>query len=64
MNEAESGSITWCTSSYSSNGGNCVEVGLQASDVLVRDSKDRCAGALTVRAPSWRAFLAAMPTHR
>ncbi|MFI5608721.1 DUF397 domain-containing protein [Amycolatopsis sp. NPDC051903] len=66
-------SLEWRKSSYSSNGGDCVEVGWHkssyspngddcvevatGSEVLVRDTKDREAGHLTVPAVAWRELL-------
>ncbi|MEV7153066.1 DUF397 domain-containing protein [Streptomyces misionensis] len=48
----------WLTSSYSDNGGNCVEVAINVpGTVPVRDTKDRDAGTLTFRADSWSAFV-------
>ncbi|MBJ7001589.1 MULTISPECIES: DUF397 domain-containing protein [Streptomyces] len=48
----------WFTSSYSSNGGNCVEVATNVpGTVPVRDTKDRDAGTLTFRTDSWSAFV-------
>jgi hypothetical protein len=50
----------WRKSSYSGNGGECVEVG-QAVDgmVLVRDTKDHGDGSVHRYTPAeWRAFLA------
>lgn len=47
---------TWHVSSYSENGGNCVEVAL-APVVRVRDTKARRAGQLEVGAASWQALL-------
>jgi hypothetical protein len=49
--------VTWRKSSYSANGGTCVEVGSQRSAVLVRDTKDRDGGALAFPGASWRTFL-------
>ncbi|MHA6621787.1 DUF397 domain-containing protein [Pseudonocardia sp. DLS-67] len=53
--------VAWRKSSYSGNGGNCVEV---ADDllgergvVLVRDSKDPVGPILTFTRAEWRAFL-------
>ncbi len=71
MTTSEPDGIVWHTSSYSSNGGACVEVGWRTGSdgsgattgrVLVRDSKDRTAPALTFSTPAWRAFLATL-TH-
>jgi Domain of unknown function (DUF397) len=49
--------IVWHTSSYSANGGDCVEVAPAPQGVLVRDSKDRTGPALTVPTATWHAFL-------
>jgi hypothetical protein len=46
----------WRKSSYSGGSGECVEVA-SASDIHVRDTKDRASGALTFGASQWRAFL-------
>lgn len=57
MNEPEQDGIAWRTSSYSSNGGDCVEVGHRSANVLVRDTKDRPGGALTIAPTPWQALL-------
>ncbi|MBC3984111.1 DUF397 domain-containing protein [Streptomyces sp. AC536] len=53
---------TWRKSSYSNNGGNCIEwaPGHAAATgvVPVRDSKDPYGPALAFDAPAWNAFLA------
>lgn len=47
----------WRKSSYSGNGGgNCVEVGHDTGRVLVRDTKNRAGGTLSVPADAWREF--------
>jgi hypothetical protein len=47
----------WRKSSYSgSSGGNCVEIGDQDREVLVRDTKDRDGGALAFGTAAWAAF--------
>lgn len=46
----------WRVSSYSAAQGNCVEVGKAGDAVLVRDTKDREAGALRVSPAAWRRF--------
>jgi hypothetical protein len=50
--------LRWRKSSYSGNGGNCVEVG-QSGDgvILVRDSKDREGSKLAVGEQAWSAFV-------
>jgi hypothetical protein len=51
----------WRTASYSgANGGECVEVANAADAVIVRDTKDRNGGTLSVPAGAWRTFIAAM----
>ncbi|KOV36084.1 toxin-antitoxin system, toxin component [Streptomyces sp. XY431] len=54
----------WFTSSYSSNGGDCIEVArnlVSRADVVpVRDSKDTKGPALTFPAEAWRSFLSAV----
>ena len=51
----------WRTASYSgANGGECVEVASAADAVIVRDTKNRSGGTLSVPASAWRAFIAAM----
>ncbi|MGM9466002.1 DUF397 domain-containing protein [Streptomyces murinus] len=48
----------WFTSSYSSNGGDCVEVATNVlGTVPVRDTKDHEAGTLTFGTDSWSAFV-------
>ena len=48
----------WRKSSYSGNGGNCVEAGVAEADwVLVRDTVDRPGGTLGFPASAWRAFV-------
>lgn len=52
-------SVVWRKSSRSNNGGNgnCVEIALNSSTALVRDSKNQ---ALTIVVPGWAAFLDAV----
>jgi hypothetical protein len=47
---------TWRTASYSGNSGNCVEVADATRVVLVRDTKDREGGMLSIPADAWQAF--------
>ncbi|MFE6872704.1 DUF397 domain-containing protein [Kitasatospora sp. NPDC057692] len=50
---------SWFKSSYSDNGGQCVEVSASfPGAVPVRDSKDPEGPALVFPAPAWRAFVA------
>jgi len=62
--------VTWRTSSYSANDGNCVEAGAlhgashRAPAVGVRDTKNRGRGRLTVPASTWRMFATAVAHDR
>jgi hypothetical protein len=46
----------WRKSSYSTNGGDCVEVA-EGRNVLVRDTRNRELGHLAYPGPEWNAFL-------
>jgi hypothetical protein len=49
----------WRTSSYTNNGGACVEVADNLpSVILVRDTKDRQGPVLTLAPQQWRTFVA------
>ena len=49
----------WRKSSYSGNGGNCVEVATNMPGIVaVRDSKDPDGTALVLTPAEWQAFLA------
>ena len=50
----------WRKSSYSGNGGDCVEVADHADHLMVRDSKNPEAVKLAFTTASWRAFTARM----
>ena len=51
----------WRKSSFSGNGGDCVEVGqLGGGVIVVRDSKDRSGTAHRYAPAAWRAFVAAV----
>ncbi|MFI0898895.1 DUF397 domain-containing protein [Streptomyces sp. NPDC020983] len=51
----------WFTSSYSNNGGACVEVAVNVpGTVPVRDSKDRSGPALAFTPAAWADFVAAV----
>ncbi|MFE7191796.1 DUF397 domain-containing protein [Kitasatospora sp. NPDC057541] len=53
--------VHWRKSSYSSNGGQCVEVATpHLTTVHVRDSKDPDGPALLFPAPAWHPFLTAV----
>ncbi|WP_327107612.1 DUF397 domain-containing protein [Nonomuraea glycinis] len=50
--------IAWRKSSYSTDGGNCVEVAPLANDrIAMRDSKDPHGPALVFNPSEWRAFV-------
>ncbi|MDH6707011.1 hypothetical protein P3T27_003740 [Kitasatospora sp. MAA19] len=49
----------WFKSSYSSNGGNCIEVD-DAHPGTVRDSKDPDGPALIFPAEAWQSFVSAV----
>jgi len=54
--------ISWRTSSFSAgNGGNCVEVGPTADAILVRDTKNRTGGTLTLTPAAWHALTTTLP---
>ncbi|MFE0361522.1 MULTISPECIES: DUF397 domain-containing protein [Streptomyces] len=51
--------LAWVKSSYSGGGGgNCIEVAVHRTAVLVRDSKDTDRRALAVSRDAWAAFTA------
>jgi hypothetical protein len=52
--------MKWRKSSYSQNGGQCIETASDAGDVLVRDTTDRGGVTLTVPAGAWSAFLGSL----
>ncbi|MGH3248679.1 MAG: DUF397 domain-containing protein [Trebonia sp.] len=57
----DSPELRWRTASYSTgNGGNCIEVADAASVVLVRDTKNRAGGTLSVPADAWQRFANAL----
>lgn len=57
MTTAELPEFTWRKSSYSGDNANCVEVGLAAVRVGIRDTKDRDGGALVLPRSGFAAFL-------
>jgi uncharacterized protein DUF397 len=54
----------WRKSSHSAVEGNCVEVGLAADLVGVRDSKDRDGAVLTFGRREWVAFVSGLRDRR
>lgn len=58
-------SVRWRTSTYSTNGGDCVEIGEGLpSAVPVRDSKDPEGPALVFPVDTWSAFVADVKARR
>ncbi|MEV7601182.1 DUF397 domain-containing protein [Kitasatospora sp. NPDC089797] len=56
-------SVSWVKSSYSNNGGDCVEVAPGFPGLVpVRDSKDPNGPRLAFPAGAWRSFLTAVRT--
>ncbi|MCF3119340.1 DUF397 domain-containing protein [Streptomyces arenae] len=53
--------LHWFKSSYSDDeGDNCVEVAARAATLHIRDSKLPASPEITVTAPAWSAFIAAV----
>jgi hypothetical protein len=48
--------LRWRKSSFSGNGGDCLEVGGAARVVVVRDTKDRSGPVLRFSPAVWRRF--------
>jgi hypothetical protein len=46
----------WRKSSYSGNGGDCVEVADDSRYVLIRDTQDRSGPVLALSPVAWRRF--------
>jgi hypothetical protein len=56
--ETDRSPLLWRKSSYSNNGGNCVEVASNRPGIVaVRDSKDPNGPALAFAPAEWRTFL-------
>lgn len=53
----EHSSLTWRKSKASSTSSDCVEVARSERSVLIRDSHNPAAGALTLSFSAWRALL-------
>ncbi|MFC5664470.1 DUF397 domain-containing protein [Kitasatospora misakiensis] len=59
MNAPDLSRASWFKSSYSGNGGSCVEVAADFPGMVpVRDSKDPSGPALVFPADAWHAFVA------
>jgi hypothetical protein len=50
----------WRTSSYSNNGGNCVEIAAAAGTIAVRDTKQRAGATLTFSPQAWKRFASSL----
>ena len=48
----------WRTSSYSNNGGNCVEIATAEGAIGVRDTKNRAGAMLAFSPATWERFTA------
>jgi hypothetical protein len=48
--------MTWRKSTYSSNGGECVEVA-SGEGVMIRDTTDRDGVTIVVKAGAWERFI-------
>ncbi|BAJ28137.1 MULTISPECIES: DUF397 domain-containing protein [Kitasatospora] len=61
MIDIDHADLRWVKSSYSDNGGDCVEVALGAHPVVmpVRDSKDPAGPVLVFPTAAWTSFVAA-----
>ena len=53
---AELSRAAWRTSSYSNNGGECVELAAAGALVRVRDTKHRAGAVLTFTPEAWERF--------
>ena len=56
--------LTWVTSSYSANSGDCVQVARTPEDVAVRDSKDPHGPVLRVSRTAWRQLIDQLKNDR
>jgi hypothetical protein len=56
MQSADPSALIWRKSSFSESV-NCVEVAIQEELVLIRDSKNRNGGMLSISFSAWREFL-------
>jgi len=56
--ELDRSRAVWRTSSYSNNGGACIEVADLPGIVAIRDSKDRSGPVLVLTPAQWREFTA------
>lgn len=56
-------SLEFRKSSYSTNGGDCVEVA-ESRSVLIRDTQNRDLGHLSFETAEWAGLLTALKTHQ
>jgi hypothetical protein len=54
--DADLSRAAWRTSSYSNNGGECVELAATGAQVRVRDTKQRADAVLTFAPEAWKRF--------
>jgi hypothetical protein len=65
IHDLDSSRATWRTSTYSGNGGNCVEVANNLPAVIaVRDSKNPSGPRLVLASEEWRRFTARVRAGR
>lgn len=57
MTAPEKDTLVWRKSSFSANGGDCVEVAAGSESAAVRDSKAPAGPTLAFPTGQWRAFL-------
>jgi hypothetical protein len=50
----------WRTSSYSNNGGECVELATTSALVRVRDTRHRAGAVLTFTPAAWEQFIVSL----
>jgi hypothetical protein len=53
---AELSRTAWRTSSYSNNGGECVELSATSAHIRVRDTRHRAGAVLTFTQEAWERF--------
>jgi hypothetical protein len=54
--DAELSRAAWRTSSYSNNGGECVELAAVGALVCVRDTRHRAGAVLTFTPAAWKQY--------
>ncbi|GAA0923105.1 DUF397 domain-containing protein [Streptomyces thermoalcalitolerans] len=65
MNTEQSAQLNWFKSSYSGDeGGECVEVAVDATAIHIRDSKERSGPQLAFQQTAWAEFVTNLKRHR